>query len=217
MKNWLYSFILLLTLSACNSGEGPATTTATNAETSEAAAGTEENNDQYETEAIPGSDVVVAIKHNNSGNIVEKGFLDNGVKTGTWLIFEKRPFKFPNKIITYLNGQYNGPYYEMNERGQIELSAYYVNNQLDGAWGKYKFGRPTAEAQYKAGQLDGVYKEYFLKDGSLQKEIHYLQGKQHGPYRFYNEEGEITLEYEYKYGEKVGGGIVEPHKPEASN
>ncbi len=215
MKNWFFSALLLLALAACNSGEAPAATAAT--DTSATPATETEAAAEYEIESIPGSSTVIAIKHNKSGDVIEKGFLENGVKTGTWLIFEKRPYTFPNKIINYQNGQYSGPYYELNERGQIELSAYYVNNKLDGKWGKYKFGRPTAEAEYTAGELDGVYKEYFLKDGSIQKEIHYRQGRQHGPYRFYNEEGQVTLEYEYENGEKVGGGIVEPSKPAASN
>ncbi|GJM35098.1 MAG: hypothetical protein DHS20C18_40990 [Saprospiraceae bacterium] len=204
MKNWFF-LVLLLAVTACNSGNNAAITT--------------ESVDisGYETAQVPGTNTTAVVKRNESGQIIEQGFLENGIKTGTWLIFEKKPFTFPNKVITYLNGVYNGPYYELNERGQIDLSAYYINNKLSGQWGKYKFGRPTMEASYKDGELDGVYKEFFLNDNKIQKEIHYRAGKQHGPYRFFNEAGEITLEYEYNNGEKVSGGIVEPKKPEASN
>ena len=90
----------------------------------------------------------------------------------------------------------------------MSLRATYQNNKLHGFWGKYSFGRPEMEAFYKDGQLNGPYYEYDTHDGKLQKEINYKNGKQDGKYRFYNEEGKVTVEYDYRDGEKVGGGIV---------
>ncbi len=40
-------------------------------------------------------------------------------------------------------------------------------------------------------------------------EAEYVDGFQHGMYRFYGEDGDVQLEYEYKNGEKVTGGIVQ--------
>ena len=132
----------------------------------------------------------------------------NGKKVGAWLTYHPGG-EYPAKLITYVNGNYHGPYYEYNDRGQITLKAHYRNNKLDGDWASYSFGRPKKKAQYNDGQLDGQYLEYDLRSGKLQKEINYKDGKQHGMFRFYDPEGNIMMEYEYKDGEKVDGGVVE--------
>ena len=46
--------------------------------------------------------------------------------------------------------------------------------------------------------------------GRLQKEINYKMGVQDGYFRYYNESGQINMEYLYKDGEKISGGIVDP-------
>ena len=45
----------------------------------------------------------------------------------------------------------------------------------------------------------------------LKQEVEYKNGLQDGYFRYYDEEGNVTLEYEYKEGEKIKGGIVEPN------
>ena len=69
------------------------------------------------------------------------------------------------------------------------------------------------EATYKDGELHGMYRVYYKRDGKLQSEAEYKNGVQDGVYRFFNEEGAITLEYQFKNGEKVSGGIVNPDQP----
>ena len=162
----------------------------------------------YATENIPGTSYQRAAKLAADNTLQEEGLLRNGVREGTWVVYHSGGV-FPEKIISYAEGLYNGPYMEFNDRGQLTLRATYKNNVLDGPWGKYRFGRPEAEANYKNGNFDGAYKEYDGQSGKLIKEINYKDGKQHGMLRFYNDKGEVTLEYEYKDGEKVGGGIVE--------
>jgi len=161
----------------------------------------------YELEAIPGTDARWAVKIDAEGKKVEEGILKNGFKEGTWIEYHIGG-EFPSRIMSFIDGKYNGPYMEYNERGQLSLRATYRNNKLHGSWGKYSFGRPEVKANYKDGELDGTYIEYDKKTGKVQKEVNYKKGKQHGMYRFYNPEGEITVEYEYKNGEKVSGGIT---------
>ncbi|MCO6492209.1 MAG: toxin-antitoxin system YwqK family antitoxin [Phaeodactylibacter sp.] len=189
---------LLTVLSSCgNAGGGGG-----------AAAAEQFDSSGYATEEIPGTPYVRATKRNVENNLREEGLLRDGVKEGTWIVYHSGG-EFPEKIISYASGLYNGPYMEFNERGQLSLRASYKNNILDGPWGKYRFGRPEAEANYKNGQFDGTYKEYDSQSGKIIKEINYKDGKQHGKLRFYNDKGEVTLEYEYRDGEKVSGGIVE--------
>ncbi len=162
----------------------------------------------FQLEDIPGSVYKRAVKMGENGYLQEEGMLHNGLQEGLWITYHAGT-PFPAKAASFSGGAYNGPYMEFNERGQLTLRATYKNNKLDGPWGKYSFGRPEIEAHYKAGELDGGYFEYDSRNGKIQKEVNYKNGKQHGMYRFFNEEGKITLEYEYRDGEKVSGGIVE--------
>ena len=167
----------------------------------------------YELSNVPGANIQKAIKKNVDGIVVEEGYLSNGIQTGSWITYHPDN-QLPKSMVNYANGMRNGLYLEFNDRGQIELRASYKNNQLHGAWGKYRFGRPTNTAFYDEGELDGVYKEYNMRDGKLIKEISYKSGKYDGPYKFYNDKGEVTLSYEYKNGEKVSGGIIQ-EEPES--
>lgn len=197
MKNVLFAILILTLFSSCNQSGGSAPVVDASG---------------YILEAISGSETQHARIEDEEGNVIEKGFLLNGVKVGTWTTY-KAGNEFPKTITSYVDGQYTGPYLEFNDRGQLELKAGYLNNQLHGAWGKYRFGRPEATANYINGQLDGTYKEFFTRDGKIQKEVNYKNGKEHGIMRFYNEDGEVTVEYEYKNGEKVSGGILNPDAP----
>lgn len=163
--------------------------------------------DGYELQTVSGT-LQKAVKRDGSGVIIEEGLLKDGLQTGAWTTYYPEN-NLPKTIINYANGMRNGLYLEMNDRGQIELRAGYMNNKLDGPWGVYKFGRPTKTAFYANGVLDGTYREYNMRDGSLLKEINYKNGEYDGPYKFFNDKGEVTLEYEYKNGEKVGGGILQ--------
>lgn len=163
----------------------------------------------YELEPIPGTELVRATKKDADGQLLETGFLQNNKMQGTWLYYEHTTKDFPKRVINYQQGVAQGLYLEMTERGQIDLQAFYENNELHGLWGIYKFGRPVKTANYKHGILDGVYREYALTNGKLQKEIYYKDGKEDGPYRYFNEDGEIMVEYEFRNGEKVSGGVVD--------
>ena len=156
----------------------------------------------FEIIDIPGNSIQRAVKYHVDSTIQEEGHLLNGLKTGTWITYEPGN-PLPQKLITYAGGLANGPYFEFNARGQIEVSANYLNNKLDGPWAQYKFGRPTIESNYKNGELDGVYHEYANSTGQILKEISYKRGKMHGRFIYYDNDGNITLDYMYKDGEKV--------------
>jgi antitoxin component YwqK of YwqJK toxin-antitoxin module len=165
----------------------------------------------FTMESIPGSNAQWAKKVDADGKLLEEGAVVNGQKEGTWTLYHPGT-GYPSKIISFIDGKYNGPYWEMNERGQLNLRAAYRNNKLHGPWASYGFSRLEVEAEYKNGELHGLYREYNKSNGKLQKEANYKDGKQHGVYRFYNDKGEVTVEYEYDNGEKVSGGIVKPQE-----
>jgi antitoxin component YwqK of YwqJK toxin-antitoxin module len=203
----MYRFFMMLALAAIlTTCEQPANRPQSGALTGDTAnkAATE----GYEVTYIENSPAQRLLKRNAEGAIIEEGMLYDGRKIGAWIEYGPEG-KFPAKLTTYADGNYNGTYLEFNTRGHITLRATYKNNKLDGPWAAYSFGRVEKQAHYKDGELDGTYLEYNKKTGDLQKEVNYKDGKQHGAYRFYDEEGNVMLEYEYRDGEKVEGGVVE--------
>lgn len=167
------------------------------------------NLEGYTVESISGTNVSKATKKNAGGQLIEQGFISGGKRNGTWISYYDGEHVGKIKTIaSYSDGLLTGPYLELSNRGQIETEVNYANNQYNGRYAKYKFGRAQQESFYKDNQLDGPYREY-SSNGKLQKEINYKGGIQHGMMRYFNEKGQTTVQYEYKNGEKVGGGMVE--------
>lgn len=163
----------------------------------------------YMLEDIPGSTMKKAIRRDSIGVLLEEGYLEGEIRQGIWTTYHKG-LNVPATLTSYIDGSYNGKYLEFNDRGQLTLIATYRNNLLDGPWEVYNFGRVIKSATYLNGKLNGIYREYHpTKMNILEKEIEYKNGVQDGVYRFYNEEGMITVEYVYRNGKKVSGGIVE--------
>lgn len=162
----------------------------------------------YQINPIPGTNASMASLSTAEGKLMEAGPMANGKKNGTWTYYSAEG-SFPIKVISFVEDLYNGVYLEFNERGQAELMATYKNNKLDGAWGKYRFGRPEITANYRDGELDGVFKEYDYRNGKLKKEASYKAGQLDGLVRDYDEDGNVMVEYMYRNGEKISGGIVE--------
>lgn len=154
---------------------------------------------------IPGSDIKRARRIDEKGQLVDEGFLLNNQKTGTWTTYYTS--QKVKTLTNYVAGKKNGIMIELSDRSQVNLQAFYLNDQLDGRHTKFGFGRKLEEeAHYKNGKLHGVFRSYDNK-GNVNREIHYKDGKLHGPNIFFNE-GVKTVEYEYKDGEKISGGIV---------
>jgi hypothetical protein len=195
MRTILFSFLFLLAFSC---GQQP-----------EAESLDLFDTDGFTLEEVPGAPGYQrAIKRDAKGLLLQEGLLLDGVPEGTWLEYTTAS-SHPVKLISFVRGRYDGPYIEFGQQGQIKLRTYYKNNKLDGYWEQYSFSRLEKSATYKDGQLEGPSFEFDSFSGKLRKEIYYQAGQLHGPYRFFNDEGQVTVEYEYREGEKVSGGMVE--------
>ncbi len=139
------------------------------------------------------------------GSTKEEGYSKNGAKEGTWLTYDNEENLIG--IASYIDGVLNGPDIIMNNRGQITKKQFFKDGIPHGAYGDYKFGRPTKSVNYKEGQMDGIYEEFY-NNGKVQRSITYVNGVIDGAMKYYNEEGEVTLEYTYKNGEKIGEGVM---------
>lgn len=167
----------------------------------------------YDTEDIGGGAKLVSYQ-DAQGYYLAQGAVINGVRNGNWVTFH--PNTNMVKVITnYINGKKNGVEVTLNDRGQIESMVSYKNGVLHGLKSSYQFGRPTDETTYKDGKIEGPFSLYDSQ-GKIQKKGGFKNGKQHGKLQFFDDKGNVTLEYEYDEGEKISGGIVE--KPaESSN
>lgn len=194
MKQYLIFFSVALSLNACKPESTTQGLTTTKLDTVD-------SGKEFIMESIPGSNFQHAIKKGQDGVLLEEGTTDaKGLKNGTWVNYQGEG-AYPSKIANYINGIYNGPYFEFDAFGRMTLKASYKNNKLHGVVLKYLNGDLTQESNYKEGVLDGVYKEY-SRNGMLQKEINYKNGKLDGPFRYYDENGKVNLEYLYKAGKQ---------------
>ena len=156
---------------------------------------------------IPGYQM--AVKEDNKGNIMETGYVHNGLKSGEWNTYRGHNIV---SVKNYIEGKLFGPTLKINDRNQITKMSYYKNGQLDGISAEYKFSRPINELNYKNGKLDGEIRYYFVNSGKLQKLIEYKAGIIDGEFKQYNEDGELILKYIYKNGKKISGGVVDLSK-----
>lgn len=190
----LSSFVFLiccLTMPGCDQGSTPVPA----------------NLDGFELVQIKGSDTQKAVKKDGGGTVVEEGYVLNGNKHGLWMTYH--PDGRIATINHYVDGNLNGVSLTLDNRGQITDKAFFTDNQYDGQKAKYRFGRPQEIVPYKNGVIDGRVVKYYTNT-KVMEEIDYANGKQHGYYRHYNEEGVMDLEYVYENGTKVSGGIVTP-------
>lgn len=157
---------------------------------------------EYELSPVAGSSAQLAIKRNLLGGVEETGYILNGNKEGTWTTYTAEQ-DHPMKIVSYIEGALNGPYIEMDQQGRIALLANYKANVLHGPYAKYRIGRPMQTVTYVDGQMDGPMAEYDYRNNKLKQEVNYKMGKLHGPFRHFNDAGEVILEYNYVDGERV--------------
>ena len=159
----------------------------------------------YQTENIGGNAQLVSYQ-DAAQYYLANGAVINGVRNGNWVTYHPNTNNVKT-ISNYINGKKNGVEIMLNDRGQIEAMVSYKNDVLHGLKINYQFGRPTDETTYKDGKIDGPFAIYD-NQARLQKKGSFKNGKQHGTLQFFDENGNVTLQYEYNEGEKISGGIV---------
>jgi len=161
-------------------------------------------------EKIPGTTIEYARQMNAAGALEIEGFLDGNEKTGQWIRYN--PEGEIIQINNFVNGKLEGTAMKMSFRNQVDLKINYKQGEMDGSWTAYKFGKVIEERNYVAGKLEGTVKVYDEKNFKLKQETQFKNGLQDGSLKYFDENGNVVLSYEYKNGEKIGGGIVEPPK-----
>ncbi|MEM1328609.1 MAG: hypothetical protein AAGI23_21820 [Bacteroidota bacterium] len=177
-------------------------TTTPNAAVPAASEGEKVNLSLYEVEEVEGSSLQLVLRRNNTGKIIEEGFVKNGVKTGTWVTYHEKDAS-AKTIASYIDGVLNGIFLEMDRYGRLLSKTKYKNGVFHGEGAKYSFARTTESYNYKNGKLDGIYRRWYDNTGELQMEAHYKDGELHGKMTQYNKAGGVIIEYVYENGMKV--------------
>jgi len=195
MKNLILSFVLLSFFACTNSNSNSGSNVVKPL-----------SGEEYKFEDIPGLDIKRVTQYDTKMAVIAEGFTKNGIKTGEWVEYGSKKGKL-STITAYVEGKLNGNYFEFDDRGYLVTQASFINDQLDGKVIKYKYGKAIEISNYKKGLLHGK-KSLFHRNGNLQEEIDYNNDVIDGSMKFYNESGDLTMEYTYKNGEKIGGGKI---------
>lgn len=154
---------------------------------------------------FPNSQMQKAMRIDAGGNVAEEGELLDGKKTGTWVVYHDVENLMVSTITNYVDGLKNGLWMSVGKNNRVEAYGYYANDVKDGKWVTYNFSRREIEENYRNGKLHGIYRTFHKtgKDGQVKDEIEYKDGVEDGNYRYYLEDGTLSIHYIYKNGEVV--------------
>ncbi len=135
-----------------------------------------------------------------AGNITAYGIYINGLREGSWT--ELHPNGHVKNVTGYVNGLKEGQSVEIDNRGQLLERFTYHNDKLDGPYTKYNRSRIKEIKNYKNGLLEGKV-EIFYDNAKVMEESYYKNGKRDGIAKWYDQEGNVTIEYTYVDGEWI--------------
>lgn len=145
-------------------------------------------------EAIPGLQKAVV----KSGDLtVGEGDFLNGLYHGTWTSYDNDGKV--QSITTYHKGKKQGVELIFDNTGYVQTKASYHNDQLNGEYLTYKRRKIAERKNYSNGVLHGSQQKFYT-DGTTMEESNYVNGKIDGVARWYDQEGNLKIEYEYDMG-----------------
>ena len=145
-------------------------------------------------------DLVQVEVSNASGDVLQQGDYLNGVREGVWTEFH--PNGFVKSMTGYVNGAQQGQSIVIDDRGQAESTSFYHNGQMDGEYLKFNRTRIKEKRMYKNGKLNGLT-EIFYADGKIMESSYYVDGLRDGVAKWYDQQGVVTIEYNYVKGEWI--------------
>lgn len=168
-----------------------------------------ENKDEYgDYSDLPEGAVIDSYEHDEdlkrvsvySGSyVIEQGDYYKGRRHGTWIVYQPNTSNI-SSMTTFVNGKKNGVHLKMTSNGaSIEEKIYFKNDLPHGKYLKYAFTRIEEERSYVNGQLDGMVVKYY-PNGNRMEESPFVNGLRHGIARWYDQEGNLTIEYAYENG-----------------
>lgn len=146
------------------------------------------------------SGMSTVVARDASGNITLQGFLSNNERAGTWT--EYHPNGMVKSTVAYVDGKMEGQFVELSNSGQLVRQCTYHRGVRHGEYKEYNFSTLKEERVYDNGNLEGVVKIYY-PDGKLMEEGLYQDGVRNGVSKWYDQQGNVSITYEYKNGQLV--------------
>ena len=152
-------------------------------------------------ESYPDNDRMVRVSvYGTDGTVLQQGDYLEGVREGAWTEFH--PNGFVKQVVGYVNGLKQGQQLELDNRGQLEVRSTFYQGKLHGQYVKYNRTRIKEKKFYDDGKLNGL-KEIFYGNGTIMEQSNYVAGQIDGVAKWFDQEGNVTIEYLYKNGELV--------------
>lgn len=148
-------------------------------------------------EAIAG--LQKAVIKSGDFTIGEGDFL-NGLYHGTWTSYGSDGRL--QSITTYFKGKKQGVQLLFDNTGYVNTKASYHDDQLSGEYLVYNRRTIVERRNYVGGDLEGLQERFYI-NGTKMEEKTFVNGTIDGIARWYDEEGNLTIEYEYDMGELV--------------
>ena len=138
--------------------------------------------------------------NDEAGKLIAYGIYLNGKREGSWT--EIHPNGHVKNVSGYVNGLKEGQSVEIDNRGQLLEKFTYHNGELGGLYTKYNRTRIKEIKNYKKGLLEGKV-EIFYDNAKVMEESYYKNGKRDGVAKWYDQEGKLSIEYNYVEGEWI--------------
>lgn len=162
------------------------------------------------------------VSYSPNKNILLTGKYKNGLKSGEWKTFNDKNkllllenFKViksedsKNEIIVIGRNQevsvLHGPFESYSETDfAIKASGTYKKGKKNGTFIDYYPGGvvPTIVAQYKEGNLDGLFQQ-FSRRGNIRHQIEYKNNLKDGAFLIFNESGKVIVRKSFYKGREI--------------
>ena len=76
-------------------------------------------------------------------------------------------------------------------RGRLERTGAEAGEKTGEEIRYFTDGKPESSKNYLNGKLEGISREYYYSNGQLKSEFTYKANKQHGPFKYLNEDGTV--------------------------
>jgi antitoxin component YwqK of YwqJK toxin-antitoxin module len=131
----------------------------------------------YYEDHLSYSKIKDAIKTDTGVVLKSSGYYLNGLKAGAWVQYDMNGNK--ESISVYENDKLNGIFQQFDSTGTIISSGNFVNDKKEGEWNNYQSGVELP-----------AYKEVYLHNKLIKKEIHLVNAK---PTKDFNKYATKTL------------------------
>lgn len=146
---------------------------------------------------IPGLQKVTV----KSGEVmIGEGDFLNGLYHGSWTSYGTDGRL--QSITTYYQGKKQGVQLVFDNVGYVKSKASFFNDQLNGEYLVFNRKVVVERRNYVSNQLEGLQQRFYT-NGIKMEEKSYVDGKIDGIARWYDEMGNLSIEYEYNMGELI--------------